>query len=1015
MKKQALLLLLIVLTSYSFAQQSWQESTKIADSLQLKFKFKKSLELREVALNSNDIPKDTIPFLKLLKNIGEQEVNISDKDLRKKAYKKLKKQLVQLEALGAKPERLYQSYRRLYIFAHNYMRDMKESRIYVNKSLDHHFNCKKIDSTTLLKTMHTLGVVSRQLGMLDESTKIFSKSINFYNSTKVKDTNMLGALYTDLASIYDNRYLNIPQKNIEYLKKAEHTFRQVKKPNLDYLISIYSRLSTQERTKGKFQNAIGYLNKGYNIYLQKRELVQQYRMAKLGVLRDIQYHINITRIYQELNDDENTLLYINKALKLIKDKDLTPHESDMACFVYLDAAEYYNNNEKLALKYIDKGIKLNKSKSEEYIIPIFLLEKVKVFIKTKEYKKANKVLDIILKDEKMPKHRIKPTLKYRTLVYLKLKDSIKAFNTINKILYDINKQEQDIKLNEIDYNNYIPSPVLDDARYILDLINYLKGSDLKVEKEIDKLYWLALKQFKHNYNNQFLTDKLNTTYSKITLHFYNRIVNGELNKKQKKEFLDFTETIENKFSLNNFFENRSVPSTNKINALITKEHFTRSNIVYYKKQLLKIENDSIKIDSVKQLIFEKNIKLATINDSLKLLKKGYEQLTDTKVYLNNLEQLKESHIIKYKVIRDTLFRMVFHNKNVQIHKINNLSALKDDVNKFVSLIKNPVTSIAEIKKQGSSLYSILFKELDITKMKDIHIIPDDILHYLPFDLLVTNDQYLVQQKAISYASSLSFLLSPSTVKQKTREKDIALFAPSYKLFKPTEVEIASRGEENPYYLAGAIEEAESISKLFESDLFINDDASKSAFQNISNKYDIIHLSMHSFLNDEDSELNSLVFTDKEQDYELHISELYGLNLNADMVVLSACNTGVGNLKTGRGIVSMNTAFTFAGVPSVVSSLWSAPDKETKTSMISYYKNLKKGMAKNVALQQAKLNYLNTVSEEELKHPYYWAGFVIYGDNSPIIDANKNRYLLLGVALIILIIILFKKKLFHFFK
>ena len=149
-----------------------------------------------------------------------------------------------------------------------------------------------------------------------------------------------------------------------------------------------------------------------------------------------------------------------------------------------------------------------------------------------------------------------------------------------------------------------------------------------------------------------------------------------------------------------------------------------------------------------------------------------------------------------------------------------------------------------------------------------------------------------------------------------------------------------------------------------------------------------------------------------EEEKLFISELYSLSLNADLAVLSACNTGVGNLKKGEGLINVSKAFTYAGVPSTITSLWKVPDKETSQIMVSFYEYLKSGEPKNKALQLAKLDYLNRVEDPFLKHPFYWAGFVISGDISPI--KTETNYEWLIFILILLFIIILKKPLVKLF-
>lgn len=100
-----------------------------------------------------------------------------------------------------------------------------------------------------------------------------------------------------------------------------------------------------------------------------------------------------------------------------------------------------------------------------------------------------------------------------------------------------------------------------------------------------------------------------------------------------------------------------------------------------------------------------------------------------------------------------------------------------------------------------------------------------------------------------------------------------------------------------------------------------------------------------------------------------------------MVVLSACETGAGQLLRGEGIVGMVRAFTYAGAQSVVASLWVANDQSTANIMVDFYRNLLKGMPKDQALQAARMHLFQEFPAQA--HPYYWAGFRVYGAATPV--------------------------------
>ena len=206
----------------------------------------------------------------------------------------------------------------------------------------------------------------------------------------------------------------------------------------------------------------------------------------------------------------------------------------------------------------------------------------------------------------------------------------------------------------------------------------------------------------------------------------------------------------------------------------------------------------------------------------------------------------------------------------------------------------------------------------------------------------------------------------------------------------------------------AKKEAHLISKLFNGTSFINEQATKNNFFTTINQYGFYHFAMHSLVDENNINKSCLVFSNNEK---LYFSELYGMNFPAKLVVLSACDTGNGFLKSGEGIMSISRALTHAGVHSTVMSLWQVPDKETSEIMILFYENLKNGQKKDEALANAKRTF---IAKNPLKnHPFYWAGFVVNGNTDPIQSSNKWIYIIAIIGIISIILIVFRKRLFKF--
>jgi CHAT domain-containing protein len=143
----------------------------------------------------------------------------------------------------------------------------------------------------------------------------------------------------------------------------------------------------------------------------------------------------------------------------------------------------------------------------------------------------------------------------------------------------------------------------------------------------------------------------------------------------------------------------------------------------------------------------------------------------------------------------------------------------------------------------------------------------------------------------------------------------------------------------------------------------------------------IHFASHGFLDEIKPGRSGILLSrkpDSSEDGILRMDEIMRLKMNADLVTLSACSTGLGKLVNGEGILGLTRAFFYAGVRNVAVSLWNVNDSATAALMESFYRNLNRGMPKGEAMRQAKLNLLRG-SNPLWQHPYFWAAFVIEGE------------------------------------
>ncbi len=340
------------------------------------------------------------------------------------------------------------------------------------------------------------------------------------------------------------------------------------------------------------------------------------------------------------------------------------------------------------------------------------------------------------------------------------------------------------------------------------------------------------------------------------------------------------------------------------------------------------------------------------------------------------------------------------------------------------LYKNYADSLVN---SAHHLYQQLLAPLKekVTLTKELVIIPDGVLGYLPFDLLISelpttntnfqNHAYLIKDYQISYAYSATLLEEMSKKKHQIHTNDFLAFAPKFEDSKQLATHsnrlVDIRSSLGP--LKFNIREVEALQNLLGGKILKHQVATKANFIKEASNYNILHLATHGKANDKMGDYSYLAFSkikDSVENELLYNHDLYSLQLNADMVVLSACETGLGELQKGEGILSLARGFSYAGAKSIISTLWRINDESSKNLMVDFYKNLKTGSTKDAALRQAKLDYINT-NPHETAHPFFWASFIAIGDMTPI-NFQHNHFLWWGfIGLLCLSLIFFGIKYF----
>ncbi len=359
-------------------------------------------------------------------------------------------------------------------------------------------------------------------------------------------------------------------------------------------------------------------------------------------------------------------------------------------------------------------------------------------------------------------------------------------------------------------------------------------------------------------------------------------------------------------------------------------------------------------------------------------------------------------MLSYFVGDNHLFAFIISKKQFEVVQINKDFPLEIWVEEFRNSIYrfNPADPGSAYLNQklaniGFELYQLIFEPIEPKlKTESLVIVPGGVLGYLPFDALLAsateeyhdfdNFDYLINKYSISYSYSATLL--DEMMRGHHRKKPFIAFAPVY--FGDT---LNVNRSNDPWravlgQLRFNVQEAQSIHALMGGEIYLDSLATEAMFVKKAPQAGILHLATHGKSNDRHGDYSYLAFyqtADSIENELLFVKNLYNMRIPASMVVLSACETGIGELQRGEGIISLARGFSYAGAASIVTTLWSIDDNASANIMVDFYKNLKDGLPKDIALRNSKMKYIANNIGNNRTHPLFWAAFVPVGNMEPI--------------------------------
>ncbi|MGA2586315.1 MAG: CHAT domain-containing tetratricopeptide repeat protein [Candidatus Aminicenantales bacterium] len=889
----------------------------------------------------------------------------------------------------------------------------------------------KIDEVYILKQM---GILYWNIGGMGKSSSFYEKALNISKSLALKNEEQECSSALEIIRLYlkgkDFRSLSQYRLSINYFIEAIRLSREIKSPNheakclrqmsLNYWdmeeIEKFFRFNSQAQLlANKIQNrreeGICLNNLGL-CYWKRNDYSNALRYFHLALeISEGENHIenisdclaNLSLIYFDFGDYDKTLGYLMRVLKI--DNDLNDifniaidNNNIGNAYLKKGLVTQVESNFLEAIKSFNNSLELAKQIKNKKIESIILNNIGEVFYAQKEFKIAlinySKSLDLAYE------------IRYNELisrlqsnignVYLALKQPQKAISHLLKAI-DIAFEINDSKILWESYYNLGQCYEANEQYYEAKMY-YTKSIEI-----IDKI------------RSQINIDIFKTGYSRDKSIVYESIINllWKINKESnscKEDIFYFIEKSKARAFLESLLEakvdimqsldqqqrHEMNDVSNKIGKIFYEVAKPNSNTQY--KQELK-DRLSQEEDKYMRLLS----RIRTENPALAgLISPKTCQLEQIQTKILN----EKTAMIEYFLGTQQSYMLFITKYKYEIFILPSRRIIENSIRAYTKYLSSPLAEV-----NGSIAAEPIYKELlfplereELPNIEKLIIVPDGILYYLPFEALALKTKkrvidYLVDKYQVSYAPSASVLSFLCDKKEKIESFKglLAIGGPIYRYNK----EMNEKSKEGKYYLAEIYlnqgfsfseipyskYEIEAISKYFpknQRDIFIGKEAREEVLKNRQyNNYQIIHFACHSFLDERFPIRSALVLSsddDREEDGFLQVWELYNLKLNSNLVVLSACQTGKGQMENGEGILGLPRIFFYSGARSVLSTLWAINDKVTANFMNVYYSFLEKGNSKAQALQLAKQSMINS----KYSHPYYWAGYILNGESDSTI-------------------------------
>ena len=841
--------------------------------------------------------------------------------------------------------------------------------------------CDSIDPLRLAQTYYNIGFVYSQFGDYNKSIEYVDNALKIVDSLSADYPNKKYVIWC-LSSYFSSRLIGDYNGAEGYIFKAISYFNKYDINDIELKADLFLNTGFNFIDKKKFVLSKKYLDKAQTILLKLK-------LNKLSVL-----FRNYGMLYWSMGDYQKSIYWSNKALEYINKTKKINKTTLAKIYGTMGLALSYDNQWDKALSYYFKSLNLKKElKGSNTALSLAYENIAGAYGRKGELDSALYYIEISI--DKL--HRFSDTK--LPPKYMKLKE-----NDFSKLLM-VRKLQMKGKFFSRKYQNS-------------EDIKFLIKADRSFEKA-DSLVFLLRKDIRDTDSKLLLGSSLDTIYKYAIDNVYTLWkLTGEdkyLEKSYKyiseNKAVVFSETKEELRSVWKILD----PDLRKDYLKVVDD----MKSVMYQKQYAALKNDSLAFQTLNAEYLALSKEKEKVMDEIKVNYPNFYNRMYGELRADNIEELQDkltndNAILEYYIDGNSLYIYAISETKrylVKQHFSFDIDSIFNDFGKNLTLFSNSETNL----RMSQQVYPILFpnpirKFLDEQQIKRLIVIRDKSLNKVSFDAIMTGEDfktdYLVYKYAFSYAFNNKYIWDTS-LGEHDKDYEFGGYATNYDkntLKSITKDVIFWIGTFPPVLkpLKQSVDEVETIAKIFDSRLWIGEDATYDNFVNNAPKSKILHLSLHSLLAAKNNEQNGLIFqkTSSDKRFILKSSDLVSLRLDNSLSVLSSCYSSDGDVIKGEGVNSLARSFALAGSPAIIASQWQSYEGQTKDVLVNFYYYLKKGLSKDVALQKAKQDYLSNATGQFLS-PANWANLVLMGD-SKMIDFGFDY--ILAIEIIVFLIL-----------